>query len=141
MTTKRNKRCVNLDWLEVTALEPIEQPHDADYFRACGIVVIERDYGTRVWGQMFTLEGDDHLPFIEVRRAPKSDIIAPNIVHLRLVNRACYFDDAAKLMGEFMITHSYEFHHINRVDICMDFERFDYGDKPCDFMRRFMEGK
>lgn len=141
MTTKQPTRCINLDWLEVTALEPITQPHDADYFRSCGFVVIERDYGTRVWGQMFTLEGADHLPFIEVRRAPKSEIIAPNVVHLRLVNRVCYFDDAANLMGEFMITHSYEFHHIARVDICLDFERFDYGDNPRDFMRRFMEGK
>lgn len=133
-------RCVNLDWLEVTALEPIAEPHDAEYFRACGWVVIERDYGTRVWGQMFTLEGSDHLPFIEVRRAPKSEIIAANICHLRFVNRVCYFQNAASLMADFLVHFGYEFQRIARVDICMDFERFDSGDYPKDFMKRFMAG-
>lgn len=139
--TENVSRCVNLDWLEVTALEPIAEPHDADYFRSCGWVVIEREYGTRVWSQMFTLEGSDHLPFIEVRRGPKSEIIAQNICHLRLVNRVCYFPNAASLMNDFMVHYGYEFQRISRVDICMDLEKFDYGDMPKDFMRRFMEGK
>lgn len=134
-------RCINLDWLEVAALEPITEPHDADYFRACGCVVIERDYGTRVWREMFTIEGDDHLPFMEVRRGPKSEIIEPNIVHLRFVNRACYFPHAAAIMAGFIEEHNYTFHHICRVDVCSDFEKFDYGDDPKAFMRRFMEGR
>lgn len=134
-------RCVNLDWLEVAVLEPVTTPHDADYFRSCGWVVIEREYGTRVWGQMFTLEGSDHLPFIEVRREPKSTIIAQNVAHLRFVNRVCYFPNASQLMQEFIAKYEYEFHHITRVDICLDLERFDYGDYPKDFMRRFMEGR
>lgn len=135
------ERCINLDWLEVSVLEPIEQPHDADFFRSCGFVVIEREYGTRVWGAMFTLEGDDHLPFMEVRRDPKSEIIQPNVAHLRFVNRVCYFPNAAAIMYDFCITYGYEIHHIARVDICLDFELFDYGDKPRDFMRRFMENR
>lgn len=139
--TTKYSRCINLDWLEVTALEPVDKPHDADYFRSCGWVVIEREYGTRVWGQMFTLEGSDHLPFLEVRRAPKSEIIAQNVCHLRLVNRVCYFPNAAQLIVRFMDEYSYEFQRICRVDVCLDLERFDYGDYPKDFMRRFMEGK
>lgn len=139
--TDNFERCVNLDWLEVTALEPVTQSHDADYFRACGFVVVEREYGTRVWAQMFTLEGTDHLPFIEVRRSPKSDIIAANVCHIRLVNRVCYFPNAAQLMAEFLVRYGYEFQRVNRVDVCLDFERFDYGDYPKDFVRRFMQGK
>ena len=134
-------RCIHLDWLEVSVYEPITEPHNADYFRLCGWSVYERGYGTRVWGEMFTLEGTDHLPFIEVRRAPKSDIIQPNVCHLRFVNRVCYFPNAVKLMQEFMQRYNYEFVRISRVDICLDFERFDYGDLPRDFMRRYIENK
>ena len=46
-------RCINVDWLEVYALEPIDQPHNADYFRACGFEVMQRDYGTRIYEEMF----------------------------------------------------------------------------------------
>lgn len=137
----RSARCINLDWLEVCCCEPINQPHDAEYFRACGWLVIEREYGTRVWGQMFTIEGTDNLPFLEVRRDPKSQVIAGNICHLRFVNRVCYFENAAQLMSQFIDRYGYTFHHITRVDICLDFEYFDYGDLPRDFMRRFMQGK
>lgn len=134
-------RCINLDWLEVCALEPIARPLDADYFRSCGLVVLEREYGSKVWRDIFTIEDEHGHAFMEVRRAPKSEIIAPNITHLRLVNRYCYFEDAPDIMQAFIDHHGYEFHHITRVDICLDFERFDYGDKPRDFMRRYIEGK
>lgn len=132
-------RCVNLDWLEVCALEPIDSPHDPNYFRACGFVVEVRGYGTKVWEEMFTLLGQDGLGLIEVRRKPKSEIIAQNICHLRLVNRACYFPDAADLMKRFLDQYGYEFHHITRVDICVDFEKFDYGDDPQVFLQRYIE--
>lgn len=135
------ERCINLDWLEVCALEPIARPLDADYFRSCGLVVIEREYGSKVWRDIFTIEDEHGHAFMEVRRAPKSEIIAPNITHLRLVNRYCYFEDAPDIMQAFIEHHGYEFHHITRVDICLDFERFDYGDKPREFMRRYIEGK
>lgn len=135
------ERCINLDWLEVCALEPITRPLDADYFRSCGLVVMEREYGSKVWRDIFTIEDEHGYAFMEVRRAPKSEIIAPNITHLRLVNRYCYFEDAPDIMQAFIDHHGYEFHHITRVDICLDFERFDYGDKPREFMRRYIEGK
>lgn len=135
------ERCINLDWLEVCAMEPLAEPRDADYFRSCGSVVIEREYGSKVWRDIFTIEDEHGHAFIEVRRAPKSEIIAQNITHLRLVNRYCYFEDAPDIMQAFLDTHGYEFHHITRVDICLDFEYFDYGDKPRDFMRRYIEGK
>lgn len=134
-------RCVNLDWLEVSVLEPVTQPHDPDYFRSCGFVVHEREYGSRVWRSMFTLEGKDGYPFLEVRREPQSEIITPNVAHLRFVNRVCYFPHAASIMQQFLDDHHYEFHHIARIDICYDFEKFDYGDDPKDFMQRFMMGK
>ncbi len=134
-------RCVNLDWLEVCALEPIDSPHDPNYFRACGFVVEVRGYGTKVWTEMFTLLGEDGLGLIEVRRKPKSEVIAQNICHIRLVNRACYFPDAADLMKRFLDQYGYEFHHITRVDICLDFEKFDYGDDPQVFLQRYIEKK
>lgn len=135
------ERCINLDWLEVCAMEPLAEPRDAGYFRSCGSVVIEREYGSKVWRDIFTIEDKHGHAFMEVRRAPKSEIIAQNITHLRLVNRYCYFEDAPDIMQAFLDTHGYEFHHITRVDICLDFEYFDYGDKPRDFMRRYIEGK
>lgn len=138
-------RCINLDWLEVHVLEPISEPHNANYYRDKGWWVKEREFGTRVYREMFTLFDEHDIPFIEVRRNPASQglngIHASNESHLRLVNRTCYHDDAAKLMAEFINTYNYVFQRISRVDVCLDFETFDYGDKPQDFLGRYLRRK
>lgn len=138
----KQERCVNLDWLEIHAMEPPGDPHDANYFRRVGLTVVERDYGTRVYKEMFTVNDLRGNPFVEVRRAPYSTgyggIHAAEECHLRLVNAACYYDDAAQRMQDFMDTYHYEFNRISRVDICMDFELFDEGDEPAKFLARYL---
>lgn len=133
-------RCVNLDWLEVYAHEPLTERRDPDYFRSQGFVVREREYGTRVYEQMFTLEDRDGHPFIEVRRKPKSEVIDMNSCHIRLHNRTCYYNDAANIMKEFLSRYGITFVRISRVDICLDFEYFDSGDDPQKFLVRYLNG-
>ena len=133
-------RCVNLDWLEVHCYEN-DVPHDPAFFQEHGFVVFEREYGTRVFGQMFTLQGRDGEPFLEIRRAPKTPILRQEECRLRLVNRYCYYDDAIQVMKWFISEYNYLFVRIARVDICLDFERFDSNDDPARFMRRYMEGR
>lgn len=142
MNVPLSQRCVNLDWLEVHCLEPYGDPHDAEYFRRAGLTVMERDYGTRVYKEMFTVNDAQGNPFIEVRRAPYSTGYAgihdERECHLRLVNAACYLDNAADLMQQFIDTYHYDFNRITRVDICLDFERFDEGDDPAVFLSRYL---
>lgn len=142
------KRCVNIDWLECYCLEDsIGYPHDAEYFRQKGFSVKEREYGTPMYKEMFTLYDHYNEPFIEVRRNPKSTtkmnqgIFDPNACHVRLVNRACYATEAARLMAQFLEENGFWFQRISRIDICYDFEYFDYGDDPKKFLERFMKGR
>lgn len=137
-------RCVNLDWMEVHAREPLTSVRDASFFRANGWVVHEREYGTRVYREMFTLEASDGHDILEVRRNPASQglmgIHDSNECHLRLVNRACYFDNAASWLAQFLNAYGYTDVRISRVDVCLDFVTFDKGDNPQDFVRRYFRG-
>lgn len=145
--TRINKpRCVNLDWLEVFCFEPVSSPRDAQYFRDHNYIVEEREYGTRVYNEMFTLFGTDNFPLLEVRRNPKSSqsqggLLPINACHIRLVNRTCYYDNAALLLKQFLQDHDITFQRISRVDVCLDFERFDSGDWPQKFLRRYLMEK
>ena len=141
--TTNHIRCINLDWLECYVLEPLSKPCTPEYFRVQGYLVHERDYGTRVYQQMFTLDGPDGLPFMEIRRLPASalsqgGILPSNATHLRLTNRTCYFDNAAGIMADFITKHHYTFQRISRVDVCLDFEKFDSGDDPQRFLDRYI---
>lgn len=139
----KKTRCVNLDWLEVYVSEPFAAPRNADYFRDCGYVVHEREYGTRIYREMFVLDGKDGQPLLEIRRNPFSigrvGVLRPEDCHIRLHNRSCYIDGIAGDLQEFLDRHGYTFNRISRVDICLDFETFDRGDDPAAFIRRYFQ--
>ena len=138
-------RCVNIDWLEVHAREPFSARLDAMYYRHKGFRVEEREYGTRVYRQMFTIIGNNEEPLLEVRRDPASfglkGIHDFNECHIRLCNRTCYFDNAAAFLMHFLNTHGYTDVRISRIDLCLDFVKFDRGDDPQAFVRRFFRHK
>lgn len=141
------KRCINLDWLEVYALEPVTQPRTISWYEQQGWNVEVRPYGTRSYKEMFTLLDQDGQPFIEVRRDPVGmfkdgtrQYCDMNGCHVRLVNRYCYADKAALLMEDFLNRSGLEFSRIAKVDLALDFERFDSGDYPARFLQRYMEG-
>lgn len=145
---KTVERCINIDWLEVYALEDLNRyPCDANFFREQGFQVLERDYGTRVYKEMFTLLDWHDEPLLEVRRAPASTIgkdgglFPPNSCHLRLSNRTCYAEKPINILRDFMIRYHYDMVKIFRIDICLDFEKFDRGDDPQKFVARYMSGK
>lgn len=139
------KRCVNIDWLELHAYEPLMGTLNADYFERHGYHVERRDYGTRVYREMFTILDNHGYGMIEIRRNPASQglhgIHAPNECHIRLTNRTCYWDNAADMLNNFVRKHQYYNVRISRVDICLDFATFDSGDDPAAFIRRFLKHK
>ena len=140
-------RCINIDWLEFHVIEPDNL--DADYYAKDGWVVEKRPYGTRVYDEMFTLmEYSTGLPLIEIRRSPVGNksaidkyVIDPHSCHIRLCNRTCYYDGACKLLWDFIQRYGYFFCRISRIDICLDFERFDKGDDPQKFINRYLKGR
>ena len=140
-------RCVNIDWLEVYCLESNERyPCNADYFRSKGFIVHEREYGTRQYQEMFTLEDERGNKWLEIRRNPASGSssftgLSELSCHIRLVNRACYEDDCIEKLRVFLLTHDYTFKRIYRIDVCYDFEFFDTWDRPQKFVRRYLKGK
>lgn len=138
-------RCINLDWLEIFAEEPAKTPHDAEYFRRSGYKVKERAYGTPQYREMFTIIADGQEIF-EIRRNPYSiksqgGIFKENSCHIRLCNRTCYEEDPVNHLRAFMVAHDYTYKSISRIDIALDFNKFDNGEKPEAFIMRYMRGK
>lgn len=144
-TEKKKVRCVNIDWLEVYVMESATRyPCNADYFRERGYFVNEREYGTRTYREMFTIQDSEGHPWIEVRRNPASGNadftgLTPYSCHLRLVNQQCYVADCVSRLRDFLLLHEYQFQRIFRIDICYDFIKFDSGDDPAKFARRYIE--
>lgn len=117
-------------------------PCNADFFRRQGWTVDERQYGTRIYQEMFTLFSTDGYRMFEIRRNPfatGNGIFTPRSTHIRLRNRYCYDVSPIALLRDFLVRYDYQLHSIYRIDVCMDFERFDDGTKPSEFVARYMK--
>ena len=147
MQHEKQNRCLHIDWLEVYVLEPLDRyPMNAEYFRQKGYVVNEREYGTRVYNEMFELLNENGDPIVEVRRNPASGDstfsgLVPQSCHLRLPNWMLYQGNPVTFLMDFMLKNDYIFKRIFRIDLALDFEYFDSGDRPAAFVRRYLEGK
>ena len=147
MQHESKQRCVNIDWLEVYCLEPSDTfPLNAGYFESKGYAVKEREYGTRVYNEMFEILDDKGNPIIEVRRNPASGDssfsgLVPESCHLRLPNWVLYQDNPVRFLMDFMLKHNYIFKRIFRIDVCYDFVAFDDGYDPARFVRRYLKGR
>lgn len=138
-------RCINIDWLSCFCYEPAGSPRDAFYYREQGYEVVERSYGTPTCAQMFTVY-EQGIACFEVRRAPYSlrsngGVFEDGACFIRLVNRLCYIDEPVNYLRSVIIRHGYTYRSISRIDICLDFTKFDYGDAPQKFIRRYVEHK
>lgn len=147
MKNEKKKRCVNIDWLEVYCLESNHRyPCNADYFRRQGYLVRERDYGTRIYREMFEIIDSDNNPLVEIRRNPASGTsdfhgLTEFSTHIRVPNWKLYQKNPIQDLCEFLVINDYIFKRIYRIDICYDFEFFDSGDLPERFVRRYMKGE
>lgn len=136
------ERCINFDWIEVYCLE-VGDEHTPEWFEEHDFKgrVKRREYGTPQYRQMFTLY-NSHFPLIEIRRDPYSiksagGIFDPRACHLRLSNRSCYLPDPIQFLINFMKKYGFKYQTTTRIDICLDFNHFDNGDNPANFIRDY----
>lgn len=135
-------RILNIDWLEIYCIEQIDEPRDAEFFKSQGFEVKERDYGTPIYKEMFTL-CENGNPYIEIRRNPYSvksmgGIMQDGSCHIRLCNESCYHDNPIDEMRTFILTYDFVYKSIARIDICLDFNVFDNGWTPQRFINSYM---
>lgn len=156
-----NKYCINLDWFEVFTYEPTDCT-GPEFYEDLGYVVNVREYGTRVYRQMFTLIDREGHPWIEIRRDPASKksqggVLDDKACSIRLVNRTCYdwlpINDLYNFLSNLGFHYrKYELCSISRVDLCVDFldgslsvPELGSGTRVpvrCgEFIRRFMGGE
>ena len=107
------RRAVNLDWLEIYCLEPLEEPRTIEYYKEQGYDIIKRDYGTPVYSEMFTIRRNKK-PYIEIRRAPhsilgKGGFMLPNACHIKLCNEFLYGESPVDEIRAFMVANGLEY--------------------------------
>ena len=145
------KKCVNIDWLEVFCLEPLsinkKGRNTAEVIEKKGYTVRKREYGTPIYNEVLFVyeQGIEHTPIFEIRRNPRQsegkNILQQNACHIRLTNQYCYSEHPIQLIQNFIIELEYTYKQIKRIDLCVDFNKFDNNMSPSQFLSLFMSNR
>lgn len=137
-------RCINIDWLQVYGLLADEMKV-VELATSAGYKIKDNDRGTRhfaKWYTLYTKCGQFQLaqicccPF-SVKGQEKGGIFIKGSATIQLCNRFCYAPNQLAILAEICTTLCFKFKSISRLDLCLDFQRFDNAMKPQTLIRGF----
>lgn len=139
---EKKKLCINYDWVQIWSREP-EWVEDAASYEDIGYKVINRGYGTRVFGEKITLIGKDGIPFVEIARKPLSSVHHPKSCQIRLLNHYCYTPDPLGDLVNFINDAGFWYKNgrkyvLSRLDIAVDFTTFYDNLGVFEFIHDYM---
>lgn len=144
----KQPRVFGIDWLEMFVSECPRVDYSPEGYETRGWWVKRRDYGTKTMAQMFTLLDRRGYPFIEIRRCPRGlrkdgtkSVYMEGDSYVRLCNLYCYDNNPIDLMCKFLSREKYTIKKIYRIDVFLDFVKFDSGDTPQRVARRILTHK
>ena len=137
-------RCINIDWFQVYCLQPygcnLPQIISQKY------TIRDRGMGTRHFKMLMDVWRDEK--YLEIQYLPfsvKSDkgkgIWHPDACLIKLCNKYCYGLNEITDLLDYLFSINIQLKSISRIDICMDFQRFDNGLLPQTLIKKFLSSE
>ncbi len=127
-------RRINIDWLQVSARGIMADHSD--------INIIVKDFQTRHFKCVADIEVVGVGKVGTIMHTPHSKVLDRDLHVFKLDNQFCYRESPIRFTCDLLRKLGLEPKGITRLDLAIDFNRFDYRNtKPEDFIRRFIGGR
>lgn len=104
------------------------------------LILDVQEYGTRQYNVLFHVYYGREL-FGYLQAYPRTSAVRPDSFILKVANRYLYRYDCWDKLQYVLSTLNLQAKSISRLDIAADFETFQDGTHPVDFIRMFMAGE
>jgi hypothetical protein len=129
-----NMRRINIDWLQVSAKGIMAEHSD--------INIIVKDFQTRHFKCVADIEVIGVGKVGTIMHTPHSKVLDRDLHVFKLDNQFCYRESPIRFTCDLLRKLGLEPKGITRLDLAIDFNRFDYRNtKPEEFIRRFIGGR
>lgn len=117
------KYICNVDWLELYCSMPVDSVLETDQIYK----VKHRDYGTRVYKDIYDVYLTDATPLMTVCRTPLSSItnggiLRPDMCHVKIANYWLYTEIYGDMLKSCLRHFRIKPLNISRLDLCCDFQ-------------------
>ncbi len=135
----KNVKLLNIDWLTLSCSGGLES-NDPN-------LVVERQYldngaprTSRQYGNLSKIYYKNQL-IATTESEPHSQIIPANNVRVKIENRILYLRNTKNIVQNMLNALDLKFNQISRLDVAMDFQKFDNGLNPENLIRRFVKNE
>ena len=138
------ERCINVDWFQVYCLQPYGC--DLPQIISRRYTVKDRGMGTRHFKMLIDVWRDEkyleiqYLPF-SVKSDKGNGVWHPNACLIKLCNKYCYGLNEITDLLDYLFSINIHLKSISRIDIFMDFQRFDNGLLPQTLIKKFISSE
>lgn len=136
-------RLINVDWLEVHAIEAPNVDFEQSLIANHYTYKIE-PYSTRVYAQVINVMSKNGVPLFHVTRCPYSvkgcagGILPRGSMHIKLQNWVLYTDVFLDTLNKFIFLMQLTLKNVTRLDLCCDLQRFSDGTKPSTLLKKYL---
>lgn len=123
---------IHIDWLQIFGKGIINLP---DYCKA-----ERREYGSKVFENIDTIF-IQNLEYCTILSAPRSSILHPDTVIIKLENSQLYKPNFIQFFIDFLNDCNIREMNITRLDLCSDFNYFYNNLQPSKFISGFLTNK
>lgn len=122
---------VGIDWLQVSFKGSLKSNHKYE------VKLI--DLETKIFSKVYHIIYNGEV-VASATAEPKSPILDPALLIIKVENKHLYISDPILLMQDFRDVFKLVFCNITRIDLFRDFNEFKYGLKPHSLIEKFVQG-
>ena len=111
-----NIKLLNLDWLQFSVMNSKKYLANKNW--------IKQDFQTRLFSNIYYYI-EEGIKYFELVCTPKSSILNENLCIIKVDNELLYKSYCFNIISDILIDEAFVYNNLTRVDICLDFERFD----------------
>lgn len=132
---------ISIDWFQISVFIDINQWKNIEKLLFYNIK--KENYSTKIFRNVYTIsDGRQNKNIATITTNPNSPIIKNNLAILKFDNWLLYQNYCKEYILQFLKDFNLVFNSISRIDICNDFNYFNYRKTdPSKFIKNFLNNK
>lgn len=132
-----------IDWLQINCRpqQKVRIEEDYSFFENEHYYLVDQNKHTNVFKKLHNIYSVlDHQLIAVMTSSPKQEFLDPDMIIIKFANDYLYRNNFQQELEHFMIHCKLTFRGFTRLDIAYDFNKFDNGMHPEQFIQSFIKG-
>jgi len=138
--------CIALDWVQLYCHAPLKQvmnsklgTFEPSIVSTSGkFIVCLQDYSIRQFKSVYEIKLKGDVVAVITANPPEKSVLKKETAIVKIINRYLYQEDVKGFVVDLLKDLGLTFISISRVDICLDFLKFDNGMKGNELIKKFV---